>query len=175
MLWRRRGGGSSNGMSFGGQGNLGDHILSLVAWHNSREWDLSSLTDSDRAKAQALESMTVLTRQRFGEVNSSPAMNLSLAERVPWMCLLVQPLIAKIPIISLRYYLDVHSTFAFNAIRKARHPEAEGLIAYLYEVLFLQQKIAIALNEYLRNAAHAGMAKGGAATNECGSRRDDER
>lgn len=68
-------------------------------------------------------------------------------------------MIPKIPIISFQYFLDVHSTFAFAAIRGARLPHSDRIIAYLYEVLFLQQKIAIALHEFARLAAFAGSEK----------------
>jgi hypothetical protein len=51
----------------------------------------------------------------------SDLLNLNLGKRVPFVCILSHPMIIKIPIISFQYYLDIHSAFAFNSIRKAEH------------------------------------------------------
>ncbi len=59
-------------------------------------------------------------------------------------------MVVKIPITSFAHYLDMHFEFAVNSIRKANHPEADDIISYLYELLNIQQKIAISLHEYLR-------------------------
>ncbi len=133
---------------FGNKSDYADSLFKLIAWHNSREWDLTNLTESDKTKADALESMTVLTRMRYRE--TADILHLNLLEQVPFMCLLTHPMIVKIPVISLQYFLTIHSHFAFNAIRKAKHPNSDTLIDYLYEILYLQQKIAISLHEFLR-------------------------
>lgn len=52
--------------------------------------------------------------------------------------------------VSCLYYLDIHCSFAFNSIRKSKHPYASEIISYLYEILFIQQKTAVSLHEYLR-------------------------
>ena len=63
-------------------------------------------------------------------------------------------MIIKIPIISLQHFLDLDSAFTFNEIRKSKHPQADDIISYLYDVLFIQQKIAIGLHEYIRLATY---------------------
>jgi len=127
--------------------------------HHSRTWDFSALGNEDLRRARALESMTVLTDLRFHGIASHPSLNLNLAQRVPQMCALVHPMVIKIPVISLRYFLRIHSRFAFTAIRQSSHAQADDIVAYLYELLFLQQKIAISLLEFLRLAAYARIQK----------------
>ncbi len=133
---------------FGKKSDYADSLFKLNAWHNSREWDLRDLTENDKIKADALDSMTVLTRMRYRE--TSDILHLNLFENFPFMCLLTHPMIVKIPVISFQYFLTIHSRFAFNAIRKARHYNSDTLIDYLYEILYLEQKIAISLHELLR-------------------------
>jgi hypothetical protein len=71
-------------------------------------------------------------------------------------------MMAKIPVTALRYFLDIHVHFAFNEIRRSKHPHADDLIALLYDTLFLQQKIAVALKKLLEHTAWAGAQKDGA-------------
>lgn len=148
---------------FGTEEDFGDVLFRLNNWHYSREWEIDALSPGDLERAEALEAMTVLTRLRCSGATSRPALNLALANRSPDMCTLVFPMVMKMPIIALRFFLDVHITFGFNAIRRSKHPHADDLIAYLYELLFLQQKVAIALHEYVRLAAFANTEKQQAA------------
>ncbi|MEZ7936606.1 MAG: hypothetical protein QMB99_05415 [Paludibacteraceae bacterium] len=138
---------------FGTKSDYGDKLFDLIAWHNCREWDLTALTESDTIKADAIESMTILTRLRYEQ--SADILHLNLLERAPFMCFLTHPMIVKIPVVSLQYFLNIHTHFAFNSIRKAKHPHADDLIGYLYEVLYLQQKTAIALHEFLLRINYA--------------------
>lgn len=138
---------------FGTTSDYGDKLFDLIAWHNCREWDLTALTESDTNKADAIESMTILTRLRYEQ--SANILHLNLLDRAPFMCLLTHPMVVKIPIVSLQYFLNIHTHFAFNSIRKAKHPHADDLIAYLYEILYLQQKTAIALHELLLRVDYA--------------------
>jgi hypothetical protein len=64
-------------------------------------------------------------------------------------------MVVKIPVVSLQHFMEVNVLYSFNAIRAAKHPHADDLIAYLYELLFLQQKIAISLHEFLRLTDYA--------------------
>lgn len=146
---------------FGGDEDGGDHLAILNDWHFAREWDLDALTEKDRERADALATFTVLTHLRYKHVASS-RLNLRLAERVPYMADLVYPMVAKTPVFSLRYFLDLHAHYAFNAVRRAQHPHADDVIALLYDLLFLQQKTAIALLEYTRLMSHAELHKGAA-------------
>ncbi|MFA7301955.1 MAG: hypothetical protein WC069_06615 [Candidatus Shapirobacteria bacterium] len=142
---------------FGTSEDYGDKLFELVAWHNSRDWNLNDLAKHDVTKADAIESMTILTRLRYEQ--TSDKLHLNLFERAPFMCTLVHPMVVKIPIISFQYFLNIHTHYAFNSIRKANHPQADNLIDYLYEVLYLQQKTAIALHEFLLRIDYANKHK----------------
>lgn len=133
---------------FGTPGDFGEQLFRMAHWHHSQDWNYSSLTHEDEKKSDALSAMTVLTRLRYRE--TSPLLRLNLVEHLPFISALAIPMVVKMPIISFQYYLDVHSSFAFNSIRKSSHPLSTELISYLYETLYIQQKIAISLHEYLR-------------------------
>jgi hypothetical protein len=133
---------------FGGESDYGEALFRINLWHNSREWNLNDLTENDKARADALDSMTILTRLRYR--STAKILHLNLFAHVPFMCILTHAMIVKIPIISLQYFLTVHSRFAFNSIRKAKHPNGDKIIDYLYEILYVQQKIAISLHEFIR-------------------------
>lgn len=105
---------------FGKTSDYGDKLFDLIAWHNCREWDLTAMTESDTNKADAIESMTIMTRLRYEQ--SADILHLNLLDRVPFMCFLTHPMIVKIPVVSLQYFLNIHTHFAFNSIRKAKHP-----------------------------------------------------
>ena len=64
------------------------------------------------------------------------------------------------PVISVRHFLDLNVHYAFDAIRSARHPCADDIVGFLYDLLFLQQKTAIAILDYDRLARHAEENKG---------------
>lgn len=145
---------------FGGAEDFGDHLGHLLTWHHARVWDLSGLTEDDAARAGALESFSILTRMRLRPAHTHPALRLTLFTRAPFICVLAYPMIAKIPVMSIRFFLDVQVTFAFASIRRSGHPHADDLIAYLYDLLFLQQKIAIALFEFVRLTGFADVQKG---------------
>ena len=144
---------------FGLPSDYGDQLFKLMNWHNSREWNLDALTDFDKVRAYSLESMTGLNRLRYEQTSES--LNLKFKEQFPFICILVYPMVVKIPIVSFRYFLDIHCAFAFNSIRKSKHSQSDAIISYLYEVLFLQQKIAISLHEYLRLISHIDSKKSG--------------
>lgn len=137
--------------------DYGKKLFNLMTWHNSREWNLNELTLKDIEKADAIESMTILTRLRYEE--TSDLLHLRLFKVVPFMCILIHPMIVKIPVVSIQYFLNIHTHYAFNSIRKAKHPESDNLIDYLYEVLYLQQKTAIAIHEFLKRVDYADKNK----------------
>jgi hypothetical protein len=133
---------------FGNEDDYSEQLYKLTTWHNSREWDFSYLTELDIKKADSLDSLTILSRLRYEETSDS--LHLNLFKRFPFMCILIHPMIVKIPVVSMQYFLTIHSHFAFNSIRKASHPQSDIIIDYLYEILYLQQKTAISLHEFLR-------------------------
>lgn len=138
---------------FGEEEDFGPQFFRLSAWHESRNWDLAGLTEHDNKRVEALEAFTVLTRMRLSKFRSSPPLNLHLAIRNPILPITAIPMVAKIPVISFQYFLNIHATFAFASIRRSGHDQTDALISFLYELLFLQQKIAIALHEYIRLSA----------------------
>lgn len=144
---------------FGGRDDWGDHLMALNGWHFSRDWELTALHDGDRHRADALGSFTVLTRLRYRDVIASP-LNLNLAKHSLAICTLTFPMIAKMPVISVMYFLELQSDFAFDAIRRSKHPHADEIIAFLYDLLFLQQKVAISLLEFVRLDAFTAEHKG---------------
>jgi hypothetical protein len=146
---------------FGTDDDWGHHLLLLNAWHLQREWQLTSLMDRDRLRASALMSFTVLTRLRYRDIAAS-SLNLRLGARLPLIAGLVYPMIAKTPVVSMMYFLELDAQYAFDAIRSAQHPLADDLVGFLYELLFLQQKVAIGLLEFLRLVAYADEHKKGA-------------
>ncbi|MGD0821594.1 MAG: hypothetical protein ABSA71_12735 [Desulfomonilia bacterium] len=58
-------------------------------------------------------------------------------------------MVVKVPIVSMQYFLEIDAAFAFNSVRQANHPNSDGIIPYLYDTLFLQEKTALLLLEYL--------------------------
>jgi hypothetical protein len=144
---------------FGETMDLGPWLLEITRWHQSQEWDLADLSEADINRADALDTLTILTRIRLGEGDSQPTLNLQLAWRMPSLMFLPFAMCVKVPVTSFHRFLDVNARFAFNSIRSSKHPQAEGLISYLYELLFLQQKIATALHEFMRVVALYGSKK----------------
>jgi hypothetical protein len=134
---------------FGSKADYGEKLFELVHWHHSRVWDLNHLNETDKAKSKAFSSMTMLTRTIYREI-LPVKFNLQIFNRYPEMCILVNSMVVKIPIFSLQHYIDIHMSFTFNSIRKAKHPLAEDLISYIYDLQYIQQKIAISLHEFLR-------------------------
>lgn len=126
---------------FGVKDDLANPMFDLMIWHQNRDWTLGNLKESDNEKADALEAMTNLSRKRYWEMYS-PNLNLRLITKQRIIIPLVFPIVAKTPVRSIQYFVDVHSRFAFNSIRKSKHKHADDLISYLNEVLILNQKTA---------------------------------
>ena len=125
---------------FGQENDYGEELFKLGVWHHAQPWDLTSLTDFDTARIEGLNSLSVMVRLSHRE-GTSYLLNLNLGERAPQMCFLVYPMIVKIPVISLQYFIDIDSAFAFNEIRKSGHPQSDNIISYLYDTILIQQKI----------------------------------
>ena len=127
---------------FGGVEDAGDDLWTLNCWHLERDWQLDAMSDEDQKRADALSAFAVLTRNRYSEIRAS-WLNLLIAARYPYVTDLLYPMVAKMPVLSVRYYLDLDAHFAFDAIRRAQHPHADAVVAYLYDLLFLQQKTGL--------------------------------
>lgn len=134
---------------FGQENDYGEELFKLGIWHHAQIWDLKFLTDFDEARSEGLNSMSIMVRISHRE-GTSRLLNLNLGERAPQMCFLTYPMIVKIPIISLQYFIDIDSAFAFNEIRKSGHPQSDSILSYFYEIILIQQKIANSLHEYIR-------------------------
>ena len=139
---------------FGSADDLGEVLFDLMREHWQTPALLANLTSDDKKRADALETYTLPTCARFRGIKTSPPLNLRLLLRSPSMCQLVVPMMSKIPVISLQYFVRIHVHFAFNEIRRANHPHADDLISLLYETLFLQQKTATGLIDF---ASHASL------------------
>jgi len=136
---------------FGPPEDLGDVLFDLMYEHWQKPHKLDQLTEHDKRRADALRVYTVSTRNRLCRIVSSPPLNLHLLRRSPLLCMLVAPMVVKVPVSSLRFFLEIDVDFAFNEIRRSDHPHANDLISLLYETLFLQQKIAITLSQLLQH------------------------
>ena len=145
---------------FGEKGDYGEKLFELMSWHNSQKWDLSSLTFVDLDKAKALEGMAILSDLRFCK-KSYKSLVLNMCNRNPLICLLTYPMIIKIPVVSMRTYLQLHYAFCFNSIRRSKHPFSDDLVDYLYEIMFLQHKIANALHEIVNLIVYTREKKNG--------------
>lgn len=140
--------------TFGTNDDGGELLFHLSLWHARRTSSLGHLLETDKEKARALEAFCVgvRTRFRFSFVDTSH-MRLGLQRRVPILSTLVTPMIIKVPVRSLQYALELDVAFAFNSIRAAVPELADDLIAVLYDLLYLQQKSAIALLMLEQNIA----------------------
>ncbi len=137
----------------GGDGDFGPELMELLYERFSRDVDDEPLCKADAQKASALQTFTLTSQIRLGEMSPGGArLSLSIAEREPWLAFLIYPMERKVPIVSLKWFVSIDFTQTLLSIRKAGHACADDIISYLYEMLFLQQKTAIAIHEYFRLA-----------------------
>lgn len=144
---------------FGGEEDLGDILFDLMTEHWRTAWTFPELSDHDTKRAASLRACNVATYQKFRGIQGSPPLNLAFLRRAPVLTLVVVPMLSKIPVVSLRYFVDIHAEFAFNEIKAARHPHADALVSLLYETLFLQHKTALTLLEFASCASRVGQHK----------------
>lgn len=138
---------------FGEDEDFGPDLLKIMTWHGYRTWNLSSSNADDTRKAEALAAHAIAARMHFTQILSSvPPLNLRLTQRCPQLCPLAYAMAVKVPMITMRYFIEIHAAYTFNEIRAAGLPQADEIISYLYDVLFLQQKTAVAILEYLKLA-----------------------
>ncbi|QIL42386.1 hypothetical protein G7074_25865 [Pedobacter sp. HDW13] len=134
---------------FGKQADYGEQLFNLMQWHHSRLWNLKEITEIDKEKTSGLDSLSIITRNLIRKVETGH-LNLKIADRAPQMCTMLHGMVIKIPVISIQYCLDIDSLFAFNSIRKSKHPLAESIVSYLYEIQFIQYKIVDSLLSFLK-------------------------
>ena len=133
---------------YGCEADYNEGLFKINSWHNSQHWTLDKLTEYDTKKSESLDALTILIRTTHRRLSSN-SLHLSIAERAEFMCILLHPMVVKIPVTSIIHYVDIHSAFAFNEIRRANFPNADDLISYIYELQFIQQKIALSLHELI--------------------------
>lgn len=133
---------------FGSTDDYGDKLFRNIIWFYKKDWNADKMTEKDLEKIEAAEAMTLMTRIRLGK-DFMPLLALQLGGRSPEICGLTHMMLVKIPVISLQFFLDIDYRFTVHSIRKAQHPHADDLIAYLYDILFVQQKIAVNLHEFV--------------------------
>jgi hypothetical protein len=91
---------------------------------------------------------------------TSELLHLNLGLIANDVCLLLHAMVVKVPVTSIQYFVDIHSEFAFNEVRKSGIPYSDDIISYVYEIQFIQQKIAISLLDFLKTVGEIGK-KGG--------------
>jgi hypothetical protein len=146
---------------FGGDEDFGPQLLRLCVWRGNRSWEPVSSLEQDETRARALDAHGEVCRRQFARAVVS-GLNLRLATRDPALCWLVYPMTAKVPVITMRYFIGIDAQYAFGAVRTAAHPRSDQVVAYLYDLLFLQQKTALALLDFAVHVRHAEEQKGDA-------------
>lgn len=135
---------------FGYASDYGHRLVLLSCFHHAKRWDSSALTADDQDRANGLRTHGLVVEQRLRGVVSQPSLNLSLGERAPQFCFLAYPMLPKVTFLSLRYFVHPQALYLFRSVRISGHPRADALISGLYDLLFLQQKTAAALDELVR-------------------------
>ncbi len=135
---------------FGKKEDFGEILYGITVWQqNQKAEDYNTiLTTEDIERANAITSLGALTRIKYRGVTSKPKLNLALANKVPFMALLIPAISIKIPILSIQYCVDINAKSTFASIRNSNHPKSQEIILYLYEILNLQYKTALALHNY---------------------------
>lgn len=133
---------------FGFPSDYNEALFKINYWHNSKEWDLSNLTENDINKADSLDALAVLLNTKHRRLTSN-YLHLHLFEKVPSICTLLHPMVIKIPVTSIQYCTEIHNAFAFNEIRVTNIENTDDIISYIYELQNLQMKTAMSLHELI--------------------------
>lgn len=128
---------------FGNYWDFSEAIREVILWHYSLPNNIENLNDSDQECTHGIESSGVITRFRLFPYRKTGEFNLSLFSKYPHICLLISPMVAKFPVRSIKNHLDLDFYFAFNEIRKAKHPCADELIRLTYDLFLIQHKITL--------------------------------
>ncbi len=133
---------------FGYPSDYNSGLFKINYWHNSKEWNLSCLSDDDIKKADSLDALAVALRNKHRNITSS-YLHLHLFDKSPSTCTLLHPMVVKIPVTSIQYCVEIHNAFAFNEIRFSGIENVDDLISYIYELQNLQIKTALSLHELI--------------------------
>ncbi|TKC08384.1 hypothetical protein FA048_14610 [Pedobacter polaris] len=145
---------------FGDESDFGDVLFDINLLHHHRLWNLDSLTEQDEQKVNASAGMRMLIAQKHAVVGTNKYLNLQLVHYNPMICSLCIPMILKIPVVSMLFAIELQENFTFNSIRQAKHPQADELIAYIYDTLLIQQKIASSFHRLLSRMNEVQQKKG---------------
>jgi hypothetical protein len=135
---------------FGLREDFANELYILTAWLHSRNWLYDKLTEGDHQKFRAIASLSITNNLRHKRVTSD-YLHLRLLEKAPDICRLIPAMVAKIPVFSIKFCLELNIPYSFQSIRASQHPNADKLIAYLYEILNIQQKIASSFHELVQH------------------------
>ena len=133
---------------FGLPSDYNSGLFKINRWHNSRKWETSSLTDKDTEKADSLVVLAVALRNKHNNITSD-FLHLHLFDKVPIICTLLHPMVVKVPVTSIQFYIEIHNAFSFNEIRYAEIENSDEIVSYIYELQNLQIKIALSLHELI--------------------------
>jgi hypothetical protein len=133
---------------FGNPSDYNEELFRINYWHNSKKWDLSSLTDDDTKKADSLDALAVLLKTKHRRLTSN-YLHLHLFDKIPLICTLLHPMVVKVPVTTMQYCIEIHNAFAFNEIRVSNIENPEDLISYIYELQNIQIKTALSLHELI--------------------------
>ena len=133
---------------FGYPSDYNSELFKINYWHNSKEWDLSSLTDEDTKKADSLDILAIALSNKHRNITSN-YLHLHLFDKVPIVCTLLHPMVVKVPVTSIQYCIEIHNAFAFNEIRYSEIENSDNIISYIYELQNLQIKTALSLHELI--------------------------
>ena len=133
---------------FGYPSDYNEALFKINYWHNSKEWDLSHLTENDNEKADSLDVLALLLKTKHRRLTSN-YLHLYLFDKVPSICTLLHPMVVKIPVTSIQYCMVIHNAFAFNEVRVANIENADDIVSYIYELQNLQIKTAMSLHELI--------------------------
>jgi len=134
---------------FGDESDFGDVLFDINLLHHHRLWNLDCLTEQDEQKVDASAGMRMLIARKHSTVGTNKYLNLQLFHYNPLICSLCIPMVLKIPVVSMQFAIELQENFTFNSIRQAKHPQADELIAYIYDTLLIQQKIGSSFHSLL--------------------------
>ncbi len=140
---------------FGLPEDFASELYILTAWLHTKTWSYDRLIEADHNKFVAIANVSIINNLRHTRVTSN-YLHLRLFEKVPKICLLISAMVAKIPVFSIQFCLELNIPYAFQSIRASEHPNADKLIAYLYEILNIQQKIASSFHELVQHMDKSG-------------------
>ncbi|MFC5282022.1 hypothetical protein [Pedobacter alpinus] len=133
---------------FGTKEDFGDILYKINLLNNHRVWNFDKLSLKDKEKIKALQGLRIASGIKHRDVTSD-YLRLKLLSYEPLICTLTIPMIFHIPVISIRFYLELQENYIFNSIRLSGHPLADDIIDYLYETESIQIKVAMSFHNLI--------------------------